>query len=246
MGTTIKKDSAVTLSVTGIVSTGTVTPPATFKNVQALTEIGQRVTFTFGVENPPADLEKFRIVYGSTPNGFESGATTYATGKILGADGLYHWYVDKLEQKTYYFKILGLKADGTTIDNLSSDPVSATIGKEGCTIGNVGTITVQTLADKSILMWDTVPNAVSYNIYKVAASGDQTLFQNVKENRYTLFLASGAVTYNDFAIKALCDDKTESSTPSVASKVQTGPASIAFIVIISGILGAMILRRRAL
>lgn len=211
-----------------------------------MTEIGQRVTFTFGVENPPADLNSFKIVYGDTPNGFGSGVNTFATGKILGADGMYHWYVDKLDQKTYYFKILGARADGTIIDTLSSDPLSATIGKEGCTIGNVGTISIESLKDKSILSWDIVPNAVSYNIYKVSASGDQTLFQNVKENRYTLFLASGAVTYNDFAIKALCDDRTESATPSVASKVQTGPTSIAFIVILSGILGAVILRRRAL
>ncbi len=243
--TTIKKTSAVTLVATG--ATVEAPPPApAFRNVQAVTEIGQRVTFTFWVENPPADLDKFRIVYGDTPNGFESSVTTYESGRILGTDGLYHWYVDKLEQKTYYFKVLGLKADGTTIAWLSSDPVSATIGKEGCTIGNVGAITVQALADKSILIWDPVPNAISYNIYKVLASGDQVLFQNVKENRYTLFLTPGEVTYEDFAIKALCDEKTESSVPSTASKVPTGPISIAFIVIISGILGAFILRRRAL
>lgn len=242
MGVANTKDKAVELVVTPAPEA----PSPTFKNVQAVTGSGGRVTFTFGLDNPPVDLNKFQIAYGDTPDGFGSGVTTYETGKIIGSDGLYHWYIPGLESKTYYFKILAMKTDGTVIGGVSSDPINATVGKDGCTIGNVGTISIQTLSGKSILSWDQVSNAVSYNIYKVSAAGDQTLFQNVKENQYTLYLASGAVTYDDFVIKALCDEKTESSVPAVASRVPTGPASIAFIVIISGILGAIILRRKAL
>ncbi len=61
-----------------------------------------------------------------------------------------------------------MRADGTLMDALSSDPLSATVGKDGCIIGNVGAVTVETLSDKSILSWDSVPNAVSYNLYKVS------------------------------------------------------------------------------
>lgn len=56
-------------------------------------------------------------------------------------------------------------------------------------IGNVGAVTVETFSDKSILSWDPVPNAISYNLYKISPAGDEILFQNVKENRYVLFLS---------------------------------------------------------
>lgn len=241
LGTSTKKDKAAELVVTAKQA-----PVSALKNVQAKTEAGGRVTFSFAIDNPPADLDKFKIVYGDAPDSYGNEVVTYPAAKILGTDGLYHWYVDRLATKTYYFRVLGIKADGTTIESLASDPINATIGKDGCTIGNVGAISVQTVGDKSVLSWETVPNAISYNIYKVSAAGDQTLFQNVKENKYALHLASGAVTYDDFAIKALCDETTESSTPAIATKVQSGPGSIAFVVIISGMLGAIILRRKAI
>jgi hypothetical protein len=78
------------------------------------------------------------------------------------------------------------------------------------------------------------------------ASGEPTLFQNTKETQYTIFLASGSVVVEDFGIKALCDEKTESADFSKASKVQTGPGLTAVLVVISGILGALILRRRSI
>lgn len=215
-----------------------------FKNVQALSSVWGKVTFTFGVENIPLELDTFKIVYGESADSFTEETITSPIEKIRGNDGLFHWYVDKLEPQTYYFKILGMRDDGTMIDALSSEPLNVTVGKDSCIIGNVGTVNVETLSDKSILSWEPVDNAVSYNIYKVAASGDQTLFQNVRDTKYVLFLSAWAIVYEDFAVKALCDSTTESATPALASRVQTGPASLAILVIVSGILGAFFLRRR--
>jgi uncharacterized membrane protein len=70
------------------------------------------------------------------------------------------------------------------------------------------------------------------------------MFQNTRDTQYTLFLASGAVTYDNFVVKALCDDKTESKEYSKMSKVQSGPGMIALMIIISAILGAILMRRR--
>jgi hypothetical protein len=110
----------------------------------------------------------------------------------------------------------------------------------------VGNIRIETLKDKSVLSWDALSGAVSYNLYKMDTNNSPVLFQNTKETSYTLFLAKGDVVFEDFAVKALCDDTTESADFSKASKVQTGPGMTALLVIISGILGALILRRRTL
>lgn len=125
-----------------------------------------------------------------------------------------------------------------------SEPIVATIGTDSCTIGNISDLTVDTTSTKSIISWASLTGATSYNLYKVSAAGDYTLFQNTKDTQYTLFLASGAVTYDNFVVKALCDNKTESKEYSKITKVQSGPGMIAIIVIISAILGAILMRRR--
>lgn len=103
-----------------------------------------------------------------------------------------------------------------------SDPVTITVGKQGeCTIGNVSSVSAVTLSDKTVLSWDSLPGAISYNVYRISASKDLELVENVKQNSYTIHLTPGAATYADFAVKALCDEKTESTTPTMASRVQT-------------------------
>lgn len=122
--------------------------------------------------------------------------------------------------------------------------MSAVIGKTGCSIGNIGDIQVATSSDKTVLSWAALTGAISYNIYRVMPSQDYELIKNVTENSYVIYLSSGSLVYQDFAVKALCDDKTESKTPAVASKVQTGPGLLTALVILSSLLGIIILRRR--
>ena len=165
---------------------------------------------------------KFKIAYGESADSMNQEATTFTTDRIKKEDGSYNWYIDKLAMKAYSFKIFGMRADGT-LSPLVSDVLSTSMGQASCTIGNVGSVSIATSPDKSILSWDALPGAISYNIYRVTPAKDFELLQNVKENSYTLFLSSGALIYQDFAVKALCDDKTESSVPALASKVQTGP-----------------------
>lgn len=59
---------------------------------------------------------------------------------------MYSWYIDKLEAKTYVFKIFGAKADNSLIPELVSEPITATIGKDAVAVANVGTITVASSA----------------------------------------------------------------------------------------------------
>lgn len=226
------------------VFTGELNPPA-FKNVITTME-GTKVNINFSVENLPSNTSRFKIVYGDTPDTLSNEVLTYTLDKITRPNGTYNWYINNLPPKNYSFKIFGVATDGSLISSLVSDPVSITVGKVGaCSIWNVSSVKAVTLDDKTVLSWDSLPGAVSYNVYRISASKDLELVQNVKENSYTIQLAPGAVTYADFAVKALCDEKTESTVPATASKVQTWPNALALIVIVAA-LGSVVLLRRKL
>ncbi|GAB0175297.1 MAG: hypothetical protein HHAS10_11760 [Candidatus Altimarinota bacterium] len=225
------------------IDTGALNPPA-FKNVVTTME-GTKVNLNFSVENLPANTSRFKIVYGDTPDTLSNEVLTYTLDKITRPNGTYNWYINNLPPKNYSFKIFGVAADGSLVSGLVSDPVSMTVGKSGaCSIGNVSSVKALTLADKTILSWDALSGAISYNVYKINAAKDLQLIQNVKENSYTIQLSSGSITYADFAIKALCDEKTESTVPAMASKVQTGPNALALIVIVAALGSVLLLRRK--
>lgn len=243
------KDTLATLTVTekapvatGATSIGEVVKPAAFKNVKAETK-DQKITFTFAIENLPKDLKNFLITYGSGSSASGKTVNTQDAEKIL-KNGQYSWYIDNLAAGDYTFEIHGKNASGTTITGLISEKIPATIGVPTCTISNVGKITVKTDSSKSVLSWDAIPSATAYNVYKIDANGKYNLVQKVTSPTYTVFLSQGNVSYDNFAVKALCGD-TESKDYSQASKVQTGPGAIAFVVILSGIIAAVILRRKS-
>ena len=209
----------------------------TFKNIKAETQ-DQKITFSFEVENPPTNLATFRITYGAT-----GAVVTQHVEKIL-KNSIYTWYIDNLLPGEHTFKIQGQKADAGLIEDLISEPITATIGVKSCTISNVGKISVKTDTSKSILTWDSVKDAAAYNIYQIDAQGKYSLIAKTTEPKYTIYLSQGVIEYKDFAIKAVCGENTESADYSSVSKVQTGPGMIAFFVVISGIFGAILLRRR--
>ena len=117
---------------------------------------------------------------------------------IQTTDGKYTWYIDNLDPKNYTFKIFGMKSDQTLVTDFASEPITMTLGAPGCSIGNVGDISVKTSSDTSILSWMSVTGAVSYNIYRFTATGDPEFLQNTKDTNYMLFLSSGAVVHEDF------------------------------------------------
>ncbi len=181
-------DSPTSLTVTERLTTAIVTP--TFKNVKTTTT-GSKVVFDFSVENAPAEMTSFKIAYGKNADNLTQEVTTLTLDRIASItnSGGYTWYIDKIPTDTYTFKIFGRTASGTLIAGLVSEPIVATIGKDSCTIGNVGGLMVTTDTSKSILSWTALTGAVSYNLYKVSPAGDYTLFQNTKEANYTLFLS---------------------------------------------------------
>lgn len=106
----------------------------------------------------------------------------------------------------------------------------------GMVLDTVKNLKLVKMKTKSILTWDAVQNAVSYNVYKKdPTSGEMKLITNVKEPRYEIEITWNQVTYDDFAIKAFgknWDKEIESADYSEMTKVQTGPKEI-FIAILA-------------
>ncbi len=245
LGQSKTTDSPTALTVTEKLMAPTVSP--TFKNVKTTT-VWSRVVFDFSVDNAPLELTSFKIAYGKNADSLSQEVTTLAIDKIASKtnSGGYTWYIDNVSPDTYTFKIFGRTASGTLIAALVSEPIVATVGKDSCTIGNVSGLTVATDTSKSVISWAALSGAISYNLYRVSAAGDYSIFQNTKDPTYTLYLSSGAVTYENFVVKALCDTSTESKEYSSMSRVQSGPGMVAIIVIISAIFGALLMRRRSI
>ncbi len=241
---TTTKSDAISLTVKApLIIAPPPAPKVAFKNV-VLTSEWTRINMNFFIENLPGNTAKFKIAYGENAESFSNEVMTLPIEKIQRPDGSYNWYIDKLVPKMYSFKIFGVDASGSLLPEFVSETLSMTVGKAGCTIGNLSSVKVATSSDKTVLSWDALSGALSYNIYRLSTSKDYELVKNVTENSYTLFLSSGALLYQDFAVKALCDEKTESETPALASRVQTWPGLLTLLIIVSSLLGIFFIRRK--
>lgn len=61
--------------------------------------------FTFGVENIPTELSQFKIAYGENADSLSEQVITKSANEIVSSGGIYSWYIDKLEPKSYTFRI---------------------------------------------------------------------------------------------------------------------------------------------
>lgn len=113
----------------------------------------------------------------------------------------------------------------------------------------VKNITSVKLKSKSVISWDKVEKASSYNVYKKDRIGTgMTLIENVNQNQYEIIIQGDIVEYDDFAVKAVFKDdvcNVESADYSGMTKVQTGPKEMLFIIIALSLgAGAFFLRRK--
>lgn len=118
--------------------------------------------------------------------------------------------------------------------------------KKELIITNVKLVKMKT---KSVLSWDKVEKATSYNLYKKDRNGSgMTLIQNLTENQVEINIEWDEVQYDDFAVKAVMKNETcevESTDYSAMTKVQTGPREIVLIVLsLLMVTGMVYLRRK--
>ncbi len=247
MGKKTVKTAAETVTVTEL-------PKPAFENVKVETS-ETRATFTFSVVNEPESVSKFKFSYGTDSGALSEESVTFEKAKIVlsgsgtsASGATYKWYVDNLEPGKYFFKIAGLDIAGSPVTGVESDLLEAEISLNAagkCSIANVSGLKVATTEDQSVLSWDSIPEALSYNVYKKDTSGSYGLIENVKVTSYTIHLAKDSVKFEDFAVKAVCSDAvTESADYAEATKVQTGPAQVIALLSLALGIGFFITRRR--
>lgn len=260
LGKVTSKDNAEIITVTAPVvvpptdtgSTATGATPA-FKNIKAETG-DKRVTFTFSVENEPKEIVRFKISYGTgdATAPLTNDSLTYEKDRIKTLTSEYSWYVGELDNnQKYAFRITALDVNDQPITGLISDPVevdflSATTTNR-CMIAKVSGVRVIPGNDSSKLVWDSLMDATSYNVYKKAKDGTWNLIENVKTNEYPIYLDPKTVSYDDFSIKAVCgngDAQGESTDYSDTTRVQTGPIHVAAMMLIALTVGYFVSRRK--
>lgn len=222
-------------------------PKMVYKNVKAENGDG-KTSFSFEVENAPTTLAKFQFAY-SSGSGAETKVLTSEVSKIKNITGQYVWFVPGLAIAKYAFVISAVDANGAGIPDTNSEVIDvdlslASAGK--CMINNVGGVKVVTDKDVSTLAWDDIAEAARYNVYKKNASGEFVFIESVPTNSYVIHIASGAVKYDDFAIKAVCSDSTESAKYSPSTTVQTGPGQMLMLAGLALLVGFGIFRRKLL
>lgn len=104
-------------------------------------------------------------------------------------------------------------------------------------------IEVVELKTKSILTWNEVSGAESYNIYKKIEDNKVSLIDTTSEARYEIEITGDEIRYEDFAIKAV--GKTSSWETiqwdlSAMTKVKTGPEMYIFLALIALLLSSWI------
>lgn len=95
-------------------------------------------------------------------------------------------------------------------------------------------IKLDTLRTKSIISWDPINKATSYNVYKKDSSWDMVFVKNVSEPRVVIDITWDEVKYEEFAIKWFIkrdDCEVESASFSEMTKVQTWPELIAILLL---------------
>lgn len=210
-------------------------------------EIGdKKATFTFRVLNETPDIRKFQFLYADA-EGRGDKVLTFEKERIKKANGDYAWYIPGLTLTKYTVSIAWVGADGETLSRVVSQPFEADLSLASagkCIIPNVSGLRVLPKRDMSVLYWDSIPEAVSYKVYKKNMQGEYVFLEETKQDSYTIQIADGSVKYEQFSIKAVCSDGTESVQFAPSTNVRTGPSEFILLVLISAVIGFMIVQKR--
>ena len=90
------------------------------------------------------------------------------------------------------------------------------------------------LKSKSVLSWDKLENAESYNVYKKSNKWDFELLENINTNKYEIEILWDELKYDFFAIKAIWKTSTWEIFEwnlSEATKIQTWPEIIILLIL---------------
>jgi len=97
-------------------------------------------------------------------------------------------------------------------------------------------VTVKKSGSKSIISWDKLDDAASYQIFKKDSDGEYAMIDEINDTTYTvnIDMSTEEEVFEDFQIRATCKNGniTGEGAYSESVSVQTGPAAIAFMMLL--------------
>lgn len=175
-------------------------------------------------------LKEVNAVINDTVTKLEETADGKYTGTINAPTEAWVYAIDINLSDDLGHKTENKATKSITVKAMNAASTWALVVWTGMTLDTVKNLKLVKMKTKSILTWDKVTNAVSYNVYKKdPTSGEMKLITNVTEPRYEIEITWDQITYDDFAIKAFgkdWDKEIESVEYSEMTKVQTGPTEI--------------------
>jgi hypothetical protein len=187
---------------------------SSFENIKVLGEVDQttnknKVRFTFSLKTNLDEIMYFKIKYGLQPGQYDKEVTTFEKTQIKQGDQ-YTWYIPNIETGEYYATIVALDKDKKELSINSGEqmftlPLNAG-GTETCYIDKVSGVTVKVAGSKSIISWDKLEDAASYQIFKQDADGEYTMIDEVVDTQYivNIDMSSEEEVFEDFQIRATC------------------------------------------
>lgn len=209
----------------------------TFENVMVETTPEKKVRFTFSLKSDVDDIMYFKIKYGTQSGQYDKEVITYEKSQMK-VDGKYTWYIPNLDEGIYYSTVIALDKDKNEL-SMNSWEQPFTIGgptAAWCFIDKVSGVTVKKSGSKSIISWDKLADAASYQIFKKDANGEYAMIDEIEDTKYIINIDMSVEeeVFEDFQIRATCKsgDIVGEGDYSDSVAVQTGPAAIAFMMLL--------------
>ncbi|MCB9806510.1 hypothetical protein H6768_01170 [Candidatus Peribacteria bacterium] len=223
---------------------------AKLENIKIETTTDKKVKFSFELKPDLDQIRYFKIKYGTEPGKYTKEVITYEKNEIKD-DKQYAWYIPNIPAGEYFSTIVALDEDkkDTPIDSGEQTFTIALDAAPTCFIEKVSGIRVDKAGNTySIIHWDKLEDAASYQIFKRDSTGDFAMIDEITTNQFRVNIDTSAkeITYEDFKVRGICKNGTFVGTGDFSDSVAvpTGPEMIIFfaLFISSGI--AFILIRR--
>lgn len=223
---------------------------AKIENIKVETTTDKKVKFSWELKPDLDQVRYFKIKYGTESGKYTKEVVTYEKGEIK-EDAKYAWYIAGIPPGEYFSTIIALDKDkkDTPINSGEQTFTLALDAAPTCFIEKVSGIRVNKVNETySIIQWDKLTDAASYQVFKRDASGEFAMIDEITTNQFRVNIDTRAkeVTYEDFQVRAICKNGTYTGQGEFSESVAvpTGPEMIIFfaLFIASGI--AFILVRR--
>lgn len=223
---------------------------AEIENIKIETTPDKKVKFTFELTPDLDQIEYFKIKYGTASGKYSKEIITFEKSEIKEWK-TYTWYIANLDAGEYFSTIIGLDGEKkeTPINSDEQEFAIALDAAPTCFIEKVSGIRVSRTSEAfSTITWDTLKEAVKYQVFKKDSSGNFAMIDEVTATQYRVDFNQSAkeITYADFKVRGICKngDFTGEGAYSDSIAVPTGPEMIIFfaLFVASGIAFIMIRR----